>query len=598
MKRKIFLYYIILIIIGISVTGFFISELTQKFYKQEVENKLIDTASLIKDRVSEYISEKDDLDYNRIANKYAGLLINPDAAYSSEAIHSRITFIDFKGNVLGESEDDYHTMENHLNRLEIQQAVKGKTGKDIRHSKTLDVDYLYIAMPIKEYQIIVRVSVPLMMLKNIDKIIWYYTIIGILAALLLTTLLALKFSSSAIKPINELIAISNEISKGNYTKRVNIATKDEFGLLSKTFNDMAAKLEETVDNLIDKNVKFDSIMNSMINGIVAVDTKYRIILINDMAREMFNVKNEAEVLGHNILELVRNNQINAYVKKAVEQNTSLINEVIIGPPEDKVLRVYTNPIKPKDSEYSGLHEISGGIIFIQDITNIKKLEQIRTEFVSNVTHELKTPLTSIRGFVETLRSGAINNADVSEKFLEIIDIEAERLYMLINDILQLSEIENRQKDSNIEKHNLKSIVEEVLSILQGVAEKKGITVTDEIDSNITIIANKDRIKQMLINLIDNAIKYNSENGAVNVKSYRSEGKVVIIVSDTGIGIAQEHIPRIFERFYRVDKGRSRNMGGTGLGLSIVKHIVNLYNGDIRVNSNPGKGTEFIIQLPA
>jgi two-component system phosphate regulon sensor histidine kinase PhoR len=228
---------------------------------------------------------------------------------------------------------------------------------------------------------------------------------------------------------------------------------------------------------------------------------------------------------------------------------------------------------------------------------MKKLEQIRTEFVSNVTHELKTPLTSIRGFVETLRSGAVKDADVTAQFLEIIDIEVERLTMLINDILQLSEIENNHSDTNIGTHNLTDIITEVISILQSSADKKSIKLTVEAAPKIAIQANRDRIKQMLINLIDNAIHYNVENGSVRIKAVKAEGRLVISVADSGIGIAQQHLSRIFERFYRVDKGRSRNMGGTGLGLSIVKHIVNLYDGDIQVESEPGMGTRFIVQLP-
>jgi two-component system phosphate regulon sensor histidine kinase PhoR len=257
------------------------------------------------------------------------------------------------------------------------------------------------------------------------------------------------------------------------------------------------------------------------------------------------------------------------------------------------LKVHVNPINSGGEHASH----TGAILTIQDITNIKKLEQIRTEFVSNVTHELKTPLTSIRGFVETLRNGAFEDKNVAEKFLQIIDIEAERLYMLISDILQLSEIENRTVDENIKPHDLKLLMEQILPILNEAASKKNIKITCDIECGLKLRANSDRIKQLMINLIDNAIKYNKESGSVNIRVCRSEGRLIIRVSDIGIGIPAEHIPRIFERFYRVDKGRSRSMGGTGLGLSIVKHIVNLYNGDISVKSTPSEGTEFIVQLP-
>ncbi len=596
MKKKIFLYYIILIVIGVSVTGFFTSELTQRFYKNEVEEKLKNSANLIKYNISEQIAAGNKVDYNKIAVNYAKLLDASSSYTNSSQIKSstRITFIDYSGNVLGESDTDYREMENHSNRKEVQEAIQGKTGSDVRFSKTLKMNFLYIAVPFDTPKVVIRISVPLIQLKNIDRAIWYYTLIGILAGVILTTLLALKFSSSVTKPINELIAATKEISMGNYSKRVNINAKDEFSQFAVSFNRMAAKLEEVIAEMTDKNLKVDSIINSMISGIAAVDTNYKVMLINSIACEMFGIKNGPGVIGINIIELIRNHQINHFLKETIEKNTPLSNEIIVSGPEEKILRVYTSPIKSLDSRSLN----SGGIAVINDITNVKKLEQIRTEFVSNVTHELKTPLTSIRGFIETLRGGAIEDREVADKFLEIIDIEAERLYMLINDILQLSEIETKQKDSNISTHNFKSIAEEVLLILKDSADKKGIKLIGEIEDNIKIVANRDRIKQMLINLIDNGIKYNRENGSVTLKAYKYEGKIIITVKDTGIGIAKEHLARIFERFYRVDKGRSRSMGGTGLGLSIVKHIVNLYSGDIKVNSTTGSGTEFTIQLPA
>jgi two-component system phosphate regulon sensor histidine kinase PhoR len=594
MKKKILLHYLILVIIGMSITGFFTSKLAQHFYMYEVEDRLVSAASLIQYQLAEDISKGANVDYNTVAANYAAILNNfVQSSSIDKDLDARVTFIDFHGRVLGDSLVNYHEMENHIDREEIQEAIQGKTGKDVRFSRTLKVEFLYIAVPLNPSNIILRISVPLIRINRINEIIWYYTLVGILAGLLLTMLPALKFSESLTRPINELISTSREISLGNYSKRVNIKSNDELGQLSGTFNKMASELEKTVADLKDKNIKVDSIISSMTNGIVAVDTNFKVILINPIACEMFNVKDSNSVIGANILELIRNSQINSYLRETVEKNVSSVNEIIFSPPREKVLRVYTNPIKAIGSEGSN----SGGIISIHDITNIKKLEQIRTEFVSNVTHELKTPLTSIRGFIETLRGGAIDNKGVADKFLEIIDIEAERLYTLINDILQLSEIESKQKDTNIGIHDLKEIIGEVLSILKGIAENKNIALKLEADTGITIAANRNRIKQMLINLIENAIKYNITGGNVLAKAYKTEGKIVISIKDTGIGIPAQHIPRIFERFYRVDKGRSRNMGGTGLGLSIVKHIVNLYNGDIKVTSEPGKGTEFIVQLP-
>ena len=594
MRKKILAYYMVLVMVGISITGIFVSEFEQRLYKSEVEQRLRLAATLIDYQISAAIKNSEKVDFNQIASSYSDILDKSSTA-TGTAIdkESRITIVDYTGKVLGESDTDYQSMENHLNRKEIQEAIKGNIGEDIRFSKTLKMDFLYIAMPATSIKIILRVSVPLIQLERINRMIWFYCIIGVLTGLLLTSLLAYRFSISVTKPVNELIRVSKQISGGNYTKRADVRSDDELGQLARTFNEMAEELDRTVADLTDKNIKFDSILNSMTNGFVAVDSNFRIILVNTIACQLFNIGDKNAIIGTKLVEVIRNHQVNEFLLQTINKGDSLVNEINIGVPEEKIFRIYTNPIKSRSNPEVN----TGGIVTVHDITNLKKLEQIRTDFVSNVTHELKTPLTSIRGFVETLRGGAINDGAVAEKFLEIIDIEAERLYMLINDILQLSEIETKQKDTDIGMHNLKDIIEEVASILQVNAEKKGVSLKVEADVRISILANRDRIKQMLINLIDNAINYNVENGSVTVTAAKVEGRLIMTVKDTGIGIAQQHLSRIFERFYRVDKGRSRHMGGTGLGLSIVKHIVNLYSGDIKVESEPGRGTEFIIQLP-
>lgn len=595
MRRKVFLSYIILVVIGISITGYFSLQVAQRYYTREVNEKLENTARMIEYHLTGDLSEGNPIDYPDAASQYAKVLnqASAKAAFGGKE-YSRVTFVDYKGNVLGESDTNYTGMENHLERKEIQEALQGKTGMDIRTSKTLNTDFLYLAIPMEANQTIIRVAMPLPQLNKIGREILLYSFIGILTGLVLTVLLAFKFSSSLTRPIDDLIFVLKEISSGNYSKRVEIKSRDELGTLALSFNAMAAQLEKIVSEMKDKNIKFDSIINSMTSGIIAVDNNFKVLLINSIASDIFGIKHGPGTVGINLVELVRNSRVNDLLKETIDKNTSLLKEVSVGSPENKVLRIYTNPIRPNIT--SALN--SGGVAVIQDVTSIKKLEQIRTEFVSNVTHELKTPLTSIRGFIETLRSGASEDKEILGKFLEIIDIEAERLYMLINDILQLSEIETKQQDTNIATYDLEPIIGEIVSILSGVAEKKDIQLTAQCDAGLKITANRDRIKQMLINLIDNGIKYNKSNGSVTVKAWKTEGKVIISVKDTGIGIASSHLPRIFERFYRVDKGRSRNMGGTGLGLSIVKHIVNLYNGDIKVDSEPGKGTEFIIQLPA
>ncbi|NTV90852.1 MAG: cell wall metabolism sensor histidine kinase WalK [Clostridiales bacterium] len=589
MKRKILLYYLIIVIIAISATAFLVSEHSKELYRQEVEQSLRSEASMMDFQMSERVSKGETIDYNAEAASYAQLL----------AANTRVTFIQDTGVVVGESQADFRSMENHKYRKEFKEAISGGTGTDIRYSKTLGVDFLYVARRMDSSDTVIRLAVPLVQLEAINRGIWSYAFLGMLAGLVIAMLLALKFTSSIINPLKEFIAVSKDIANGNYKRQVTIKSKDELGQLALTYNEMAGRLDSTIADLKDKNLKFDSIMNSMTNGFVAVDKAFRIILINNIACDLLGIRgengntDESEFIGKNFMEVIRSNQVYGLLKQVIESNTPSVSEIAMKTPDERIFRIYSGPIKPaSDSSVN-----SGGILSIIDVTNVKKLEQIRTEFVSNVTHELKTPLTSIRGFVETLREGAVDDPEVAGKFLDIIDIEAERLTMLINDILNLSEIESAQHDTNIGTHSLLDIVSETVSILEGTAEKKNIKIMLEIESSVKITANRDRIKQLFINLIDNAIKYNTEGGSVTVRAANTGGRTVISVKDTGIGIAREHLSRIFERFYRVDKGRSRSMGGTGLGLSIVKHIVNLYSGDISVESIPGRGTEFTIQLP-
>lgn len=593
MKNKILLYYLILIIIGMSITGIFVSSLAQNLYKDEVSNRLLTVASLFDNELENALLQRTPIDYNSLAQEYAESIydISGKSDISSDSTKPRITLIDYHGNVLGESQVDYSSMQNHLDRKEVQQAIKGTPGEDIRESTTLNVDFLYIAIPSSNTDLIIRTSMPLVHLKNINMQIWLYCLAGILAGLVFTLLLAVRFTNAITKPIGELTAASRDIADGNYSKRAYVTSNDEVGQLSSAFNEMAGKLDKTVSELTDKNLRLDAMLNSMTNGFIAVDSNMQIILANSIAEDFFHL--DKDVLGKRFIEVIRNYRLNEILSKAIKENQSSVDEIPMSAPFEGVYRVYASPIKPSDDSEIN----SGAIITIHDITKIRKLEQIKTEFVSNVTHELKTPLTSIRGFIETLQNGAVNDPNVASQFLEIIDIEAERLTTLINDILQLSEIENNTIDTNISNHNLNEIITHVVSVLKGHADSKNVRMDIDAAPDIMISANRDRIEQMLINLIDNAIKYNIEDGSVLIKAVAAESKIIITVADTGIGIEQSHFSRIFERFYRVDKGRSRSIGGTGLGLSIVKHIAQLYNGDVQLKSEPGKGTEFTIKLP-
>ena len=393
-----------------------------------------------------------------------------------------------------------------------------------------------------------------------------------------------------MKPIDELTNGAIEISNGNFDRRIFIRSRDQIGKLADSFNEMTMKLNDNLGNLEYRRSELESVLSSMKNGIVAVDNNYKVFLYNEAFRDILEIKEE-NFEGRQVHEIVRNSAIFELLENSIKRNEYAFDEIGIYGKKEKMVRIYASPIQSKSS-----NKKLGTLLFIQDVTKIRKLENLRSEFVSNVTHELRTPLTSIRGFVETLKQGAIQDEDTAVRFLSIIDVEAERLSQLINDILSLSEIANMSRDKNISDCDIKKTMEEVLSLFENRAKDKNLEIRTQIPDNLgSLRCNKSRIKQLLINLVDNAISI-TEEGYVAISFSEDEEYLFIEVEDTGAGIGSEHIPRLFERFYRVDKGRARKDGGTGLGLAIVKHIAELYKGTVSVESEVGKGTKFTVKL--
>ncbi|HOR86684.1 MAG TPA: ATP-binding protein, partial [Bacillota bacterium] len=432
---------------------------------------------------------------------------------------------------------------------------------------------------------------------NLIKGLYTNVFIAVLIGIFAASLLGYKMSINITRPIKEITYTASRIAEGHFDKRINIAGKDEIGILVNSINNMAFKLDEMIMSLQDKNVKLEAIMSSVVNGIIAIDSAERVLFINTVAEKLLNIA-DGDMAGKHLLQVIRNNSIDNYLKTILKDRKFFDTEITMDDPDEKVLKLYSNPIKKTDE-----NDIEGIIITIQDITELRKLERVRTEFIANVSHELKTPLTSIKGFAETLRTEGIDDKKDAIRFLNIIEHEADRLYRLINDILSLSDLERRKAKIIKKEIKVDNIINEVLSMLKSQSDNKNIGLSADVQEDIkNLTGDTDKFKQMLINLVDNAIKYTPEGGKVRVEAYNqgdkaSVDKIVIKVRDNGIGIPKLQIPRLFERFYRVDKARSRNVGGTGLGLAIVKHIVILFNGEIEVESEVGKGTEFKIILP-
>jgi two-component system phosphate regulon sensor histidine kinase PhoR len=584
MYKKIFIVFLIVLIIGISLTGILSMEVSKSVYLSNIETRLKDDAHL----VAEYVYGENLVSENISVDNIELIAKNTN---------NRITIINLDGNVLYDSHKNIDAMDNHRTRIEVKKALMGEEDSIIRYSDTLEEDMMYYAIPIIKNEKIIgatRLSIPLHELNLIYSKLIKNIIIASIIGIIISSIIAYIYIYYVTKPIKELTLQAKELAKGNFENTIKNNSKDELGELAQSFNEMAIKLKVSIEELKIQNTKFETVLDSMKDGIIAVDLNKNIMLMNPSAKELFHIKEEEIVVGKNILTFIRNVKLYNELENISNNNMENSIEIQIDYPKKRILKIYSNPIRylAKDER------ISGVVIVIRDLTELRKLENIRKDFVANVSHELKSPVTSIKGFVETLRSGGVEDENTRDKFLEIIYYESERLIRLVEDILMLSNLENSKSPHNVKKIIIKETLQEIVQMVQQLADKKNINISTKISTDLPPISfNIDQFKQMLINIIDNAIKYTPEDGAIDIIAKRQENNIVIEIRDNGIGIPKEDIPRLFERFYRVDKGRSRTDGGTGLGLAIVKHILQSMNGKIRLESELGKGTSFILYIP-
>lgn len=394
--------------------------------------------------------------------------------------------------------------------------------------------------------------------------------------------------------LEKIINYSNLISKGNFQKSVFDSSLDYLNPhISSTFQDLSSNLNDVFSSLEKEKIELEAILDAMSEGVIVVSSNGVITLINNSAQQMFQL--DESYLEKPYWEMIRNKQLHELITESLESKNEIKKEINVIYPEEKFYFANTISLDKPSEEI---------IAVIFDITEFKKLEKIKADFIANVSHELRTPLTSIKGYSETLEDGAFENADEKKQFLKIISKNTDRLISIVSDLLILSELESKDSffaessNEDFESINMNEIIKQTLASLNKKINDKQIEESVELEQNLPQIKGiKFFLEQMFTNLIDNAVKYNKEGGKVGIKSFVNKNYVVIKISDTGIGIPKDHQDRIFERFYRVDKNRSREIGGTGLGLSIVKHIVLVHGGTISIVSEEGKGSEFTIELP-
>jgi len=566
---KIFFGYLLIIFALSSLILVLSLNTIRKFYRDTLTDHLKTLGYTLNSEVAHL------LETGR-ANQLDGFIKN-----LGSKIHTRVTIIAMDGNVLADSEQNIQSMENHSHRPEVVEALQGKTGKSIRFSSTANRDMLYVAVPMEKDAKITGVIRTSLFLSDIDNLLTKlnYHVAGIsLGIVFIALFAAYLISRSVVQPIRHLTLAAGKVASGDFSARVFLKTKDELRGLADSFNRMNEEMGRMFSELGQQKDELKSIIDSLQEGLLVLDKQGTVIRSNEGFRKI--IGNQA-VEGKLYWEILRNPRLTELLKNAGDRREKFMEELNIG---NRVFMCSGAPLEGGE----------GIVSVFYDITEIKNVEKVKKDFVSNVSHELRTPLTSIKGYAETLRNEV--GTVPGKKYLETIEKNTDRLINIVNDLLLLSNLEEKAT-LELENIDLRGFLENVIRIFDQRLKDKQLSLVIDVKDHLSLIkADRFKLEQMLVNLLDNAVKY-TDHGKITVTMDIHDKRVFIQVKDTGIGIPKDDIPRIFERFYVVDKSRSRKSGGTGLGLSIVKHIVLLHNGTINIESTLGKGTLVTVTLP-
>jgi two-component system phosphate regulon sensor histidine kinase PhoR len=582
-KNRLIIIFIVIQLLIIGLSFYYFSNNHRDFYLEQEKISLEHYSELMLNNIDrkEIISSSPSLEAKAA-----------DWAADSE---TRITIIAVGGKVLADSHYDIAEMDNHRNRPEISEAIRSRSsGNEIRYSETIGEEMLYYAVPIidkGEIIGILRTARPLefirsVLIEDIKSYLFFFIILAVI-----TIFLGWRLTYSIVKPLETVTETAEKISEGDLAQRIPVRRyNSEIEKLARMFNFMADELEDKIIEISQEKNKIEAILESMVDGVIAVGENGEISLINTAARRIFNIEAE-EIEGKSLITTLFNHRIDMYLQRAFDTKESIKREIKYKNPEQKIIQATFIPLLNDEKK------INGGLIVLTDITELRKLETVRNDFVANVSHELRTPLTSIVGYLDTLLESNVEDQELRNKFLKIIKDETDRLSNLINDLLNLSKIESQSID--LESDDFEEVLNKVINLLQKNARDKNIDFKVEIADELpAVYMVREQIKQVLINLIDNAIKYTPEGGEIKINVEEEGDKVYFSVKDSGIGIPKADQERIFERFYRVDKARSRSLGGTGIGLSIVRNIIKQHGSNIQVKSREGVGSEFFFYLKA
>jgi len=584
-RKKLFLQiypsYLLITLISLFAASWYAADTTQKFFLDKTAENLEAKARVLKNQVGFQLSQEGNLD---AFCKKAG-----------EQLSARITVISISGKVLGDSQENSERMNNHSNRPEVIKALNGEVGEAVRYSTTLRKYMIYVAVPLEDDTAVIaaiRLSVTVNSIADQSSSVRSRIIFGSVVIALIAAGISLMVSHRILRPVRIMKQGAKQFAEGNLKYRIHVPDSEDMGKLADAMNLMAEQLDERLRDIVRQRNEYKAVFSSMSEGIIAVDRDEYVISMNEAAARMFHV-GFSEPECRSLQEIIRNPDLQRFVKKALAGENPAESDIVFYNNGEHILNTHTSPLL--DIEGEGI----GALVVLNDVTRLRHLETMRRDFVSDVSHEIRTPLTAIKGFVETLRAGAIRRPDEAERFLEIIERHVNRLSAIIDDLMNLSKIEQEKEGQGIQHEicAVRDILVTAVQVCQAKAREKNIIFELNCDSEIRIPASPPLLEQAAVNLLDNAVKYSDRDSTVKITVSLMERETVIAFQDHGIGIAEEHLPRVFERFYRVDKARSRKQGGTGLGLAIVKHIVQAHNGRMAVESSLGKGSLFYIFLP-
>jgi len=513
----------------------------------------------------------------------------------SDRLGVRLTVILPSGRVVADSSDDPSVLDNHRERPEVVQAVAGTTGRSVRESVTRHESFMYLAVPLRrEGRIVavVRASLPTAELTAVERGLYAEIALGCLLAVAAVVAGALVLSRPLVRGLRELRRGAEQFALGDWKFRLPDNSSEEIGMLAESLNSMAAQLDDRIQRILRQQSEHQAMLSSMEEGVLAVDRAGTVLSMNDPCAGLLGVEPD-KLRGRSIYEVLRKPDLLKFIENAQASTRSLDGDLRFFNPEERWLHAHGTSLHDARGQKIGV------LVVLHDVTRLRHLENVRRDFVANVSHELRTPITSIKGFVETLLDDGFEDRASAERFLGIVLRQVNRLDAIITDLLLLSRIERGGEDQRIETdaEPLAQIVEVALETCEKKAHDKSIRLEADCPGELVAKINGPLLEQAVINLIDNAVKYSQAGATVRVTVATEDAFAVIRVIDNGCGIAANHLPRLFERFYRVDKARSRELGGTGLGLAIVKHIMAAHQGTIQVESVVGRGSTFTLRLP-